>query len=1209
MKRFFVILCSFAATAWAARAQGGTSIYDLKVQGLEEPSAIEERDPDFSWKMSSARMGCRQAAYRITVRRALDGRTVWDSGLVSDSLSTGIRYMGTGLQACHDYSWTVEVTDDEGTVSEASSSFSTGIMDPRLSAWNGARWIGDSSPSLDAATLQHFTISSDFIIVKGTTAGFIFGADDFRLQNIFQNSFNLHGSGYFKVVMDFGAAHGTAIKIYRVGYSNTDSAAKPFLTIDNKAFPGLNLDSILAKGGAQATHNLKLSVADGCISFEIDGKALSDRKSGEAKAFPIAPEAPGGIRAPFPHLCSVGFASAPGSDVTYTHYAISVESRNGSKMLFSGPEQYKRFETLSCVRIPRYRNQSPYEQDIVVINKGETEVTEWIDPSYGGAKMLRTEFSIPTGKKLRKAKVYASALGVYELSINGNRVGDDYFAPGAAQYRERIPYQAYDVTSLLKSGRNALGAYLFEGWYSGYTSYDILNYDFYGDTQALLCRLDLLYEDGSSDCIVSSPEGWKTFDGGPVRAGSFFQGERYDAKLEAAVKGWDNPGFNDASWKAAKTVEMRSWLNPYLTSRLDGLVRQREVIQAVDRSYLHSNYHTYIYDMGVNFNGVPRITIPSGCMKKGDVVILRYAEELYPGLEGSDPEYIARFGAKGLDIAGHMFYENYRKALCADFYIAGGEGAAVISPRSTWRGYRYIQITIPSHEGPLPLTNVEGLVLSSCPAPTGEYAATSEDGTLGELATTLMGNTQRSQMSNFFTLPLDCPQRNERQGWTGDAQVFCLTSSYNADVYGFFRQWMQTLRDDQGHGSLEAVPGSVVSSVPTFKTAREPNFSEATTWAAAVCMVPYQMYRQYGDKRIVEENIDAMYNWLCGMAFYPLSTEYPHLSSKTGVLGDWLSTGPDTPMDLVNNAIYIGMMDATAEMARAIGREGYAAILEARSTLAKEDWNRAYVDPETGRTRSLEGKNVNTQTSYATPLRFGVFSEENKAVADSLLALLAEEPSLSGDGGHSFPSRSVLTGFSGTPNILPALSASGHSKEAWDMFTCTSLPSWLYPVTEGATSIWERWDSLDAAFSENPKANSMNSFNHFAPGSVGEWMYQYQLGITPGPEAGYKDFVLQPSCGGGFSSLRGSYESAYGRIESRWTADAEGLMDSYACLVPANTAATLYLPVCEEAEEFESGDWAVFLEKCTHNGILCACYRISSGSHEFTITESGISLQ
>lgn len=305
------------------------------------------------------------------------------------------------------------------------------------------------------------------------------------------------------------------------------------------------------------------------------------------------------------------------------------------------------------------------------------------------------------------------------------------------------------------------------------------------------------------------------------------------------------------------------------------------------------------------------------------------------------------------------------------------------------------------------------------------------------------------------------------------------------------------------------------------------------------------------------------------------------------------------------------MMEVTAIMADAIGREDYAAVLRDRHDKAKAEWNEVYVDPATGKTRNADGRIVHSQASYATPLNFNAFSDTNKKKAEDYLAQLAADPSLSGTGDRNFPPFTITTGFSGTPNILPALSRAGKTEEAFRMISCTDYTSWLYPVTMGATTIWERWNGYEAAFGENNQ-NSMNSFNHFALGAVGQWFYEYQLGITTDHGkgvAGYKNFVLQPSVGAGFTSLEGSYDSNYGTISSSWKADGKGNMTAYSATVPANTEATLYLPINDRAGNFSSATGAKYIGKTMRNNITVAQYELTSGKFDFTIDNNGVTVR
>ncbi|MCR4825166.1 MAG: glycoside hydrolase family 78 protein [Bacteroidales bacterium] len=1222
----FSLVCSLLAMTAAAQ----TRVTDLRVQNAHEPLAVEDRHPVFSWKMASDVRGAHQESYRIRVVRECDGSTVWDSGEVQDGRSDNVRYAGVALQADMGYRWELSVRDGEGAVLTAESRFETGLMNPRMSAWKGADWVGGPSLKLDAASQAVYGIRTDFRIVRGSSAALVFGADDFRLRHAFMNGYAVASEqSYFKVEVEPARRE---IRIWRVGYFPGDRADRPLLVLNPETCPEGNLDSVFA---ASEQHRLELEVEASQLSLTIDGTpvvtAPARRRGADplivgmtgratrASRIPVSVIGSGGNFPSFPNLCSVGFAAEAGTEVEFTDYQLLNAGQSEDRVVF-GPEHYGIFEGLSGIRTEGSR----------IRVSGQT--LAWADPSHGAETMLRSEFT-PSGK-VRSARLYAAAMGTFRLYLNGTQVGADWFAPGDSQYRETMCYLKYDVTSLLREGRNALGAELAGGWYTGYVTFSPGNFNFFGDREALLARLVVTYEDGRRESFVTEPSGWKVWQDGPVRLGSFFQGERYDARKR--LEGWSGPGFDDSAWASAVRVEPRPWMDFDIVARKDDPVRVRETLTARRIMPVHDDC-TYIYDMGVNMVGVPEIDIPAGWLQAGDVVTLTYGEQVYPGLRGDRKEYVQRFGRRGRNVAGHILYETNRAALDADFYIADGSGAVTIRPRDTFRGYQYIQVHIPSHAGALPVENVRGLVLSSCEVPTGTYHATTADGKTGERVDQLFRNIQRSQLGNFLTLPTDCPQRNECMGWTGDAQAYVRTGLYQADTRNFFRQWMVALRADQGVGDDRNVPGGIGSTVPTYNRSDDSSFADGTTWGAAVCQVPWQIYNQYGDTQIIEENLETMMDWLNGMAFYRLSDEYPYLSSKASGLADHLALDNRTPPDLLNNAIYIHMMEVTAVMAEAVGRTDYAALLRDRHDRAKADWNRAYVDPATGKTRGLRGRTIHTQASYATPLNFNVFSEENRPKAQQYLSALAAAPATSGptpeeaeaqkdiqenvtsafgvlgsgNTDFNFKPYTITTGFSGTPNILPALSRAGDAEGAFRMISCTDNASWLYPVVCGATSVWERWNSYDAAFSE-PNQNSMNSFNHFALGAVGQWMFEYQLGITAdyaAGGAGYKHFLLQPTAGGDFTALEGSYDSHYGRIESAWTAE-KGNISSYRCRVPANTSATLYLPVgSAELRSLGETAGARCLGACIHLGRPAVRYELTAGVWNFTVSADGVSVR
>lgn len=1195
---YVLFSCMLLCPIWV---WGDTSVACLKVQNVVEPLTVEDMHPVFSWLMQSDEIGQKQSAYRIVVTRRSDNRVVWDSHKVESGISTQVKYLGVALQPEMTYDWKLTVWDVQGKSHTASSFFETGLMNPHISAWDGAEWIGSRELTLDAAATNYFMISTQFKLLKGDKASFILGANDFRLVDPFQNADNLQGENYVRVELDLsgvGGKRGAVLHIYRVGYAKGDRADTPFLTISAEKYPETNINTLFTTANKSAEHTITVKVESSNLSFTIDEKALTTSLSAPenvAARFNVGPWGDSHDQNTLPHLASIGFAAMPGCEVCYTGYQVKNCGRSEDNVTFD-KQHYAIFETVPNVRIQG--------NDIIVRNDTEKMTIGYADPSHGALTMLRSVFSTPEKKKMARAKLYVTAMGAYELFLNGKRVGDDWFAPGNSQYREVLGYYAYDVTDLLAEGSNCMAAQLNPGWYTGYMTYTMPNFNFFGDYEALLARLVISYEDGSKQVVVTDKDTWKTYKDGPVRSGSFFHGERYDANREPAVKGWTTTAYDDSAWTQPDVIRKRDWVHFDIKARYDEPVRVREVLTAKQLMPVHSvDQHTYIYNMGVNMVGVPSITIPAGWLKKGDVVILRYAEQLYPGLKGDDAYYIREYGKRGRNVAGRPLFETMRAALVSDFYIAKDDRAVTIQPSTTYRGYQYIQITLPTHAGALPVDNVKGLVLSSDQLPSGHYEAVTADGKTDKLVNQLFKNIQRSQLGNFFTIPTDCPQRNERMGWTGDAQAYTRTATYNSDVQNFFRQWMVTLRADQGVGSRTEAPGGIGSTVPTYNTADDTTFADGTTWAAAVCMVPWQLYIQYGSTQVIEENIEAMMTWLNGMDFYDFSETYPHLSSKTSGLSDWLAMDPNTPADLVNNAIYIYMMEVTACMADAIGRTDYADLLRMRHALAKEEWNKAYVDEASGKTKTVDGKLVHSQSSYATPLNFNCFSDKNKARAEAYLAELAVTPSASGTGNGNYPDYTITTGFSGTPNILPALSRAGRAEEAFRMFTCTDFTSWLYPVTKGATSVWERWNGYEVAFAKG-HSNAMNSFNHFALGAVGQWMYEYQLGITNGydqGESGYKHFVLQPSVGADYTSLSGSYTSCYGVIRSAWTADGKGTLTSYRATVPANTTATLYLPVSESVTDMGETKGVKFIKRSFHHAIPVAVYELESGSFEFVV--------
>ncbi|MBQ7681824.1 MAG: family 78 glycoside hydrolase catalytic domain, partial [Oscillibacter sp.] len=543
----------------------------------------------------------------------------------------------------------------------------------------------------------------------------------------------------------------------------------------------------------------------------------------------------------FPNVASIGFAVPAGEQATYTgialHYPGAYEETYEVGALFGADvgATYAIFDGLDGVT----RDGAE-----ISVDGGENGVVAYANPSYGSAPMLRTEFDAGE-QEIASARLYMTAQGVYEAFLNGEKVGNDWFAPGSEEYSTVMPYQVYDVTGLLQSGANAFGVQLAEGWWSGYQGYIIGNYGYYGAKQAALVKLDITYADGSTETVVSGTDNWKVYNHGPVEYAGNVHGERYNAVTEAAVSGWTQPGYDDSAWETPAVITPR--LNDFaFATRYDEPGRVVGELTAVEcLGEVKEGSNSYIYDMGENVMGVPSVTIPDGYVNEGEQVIFRYAEVLYPDL----PEYQEN------DTVGMMMVENLRGAMVTDFYTATA-GAQVFEPHFTFRGYRYIEITGLSQE--LPLENVKLKKLSSV-----EVSSTYDSS--NALANRLFKNVQNSQTSNFLSLPTDCPQRNERLGWTGDAQVFSKAASYNADVYNFYRNWLKALR------ACQFTDGSLPVYAPTYEPRYDtipPGFG-GISWDAALIVIPYNLYQQTGNTAIIRDNIEAIGKYLDYLAASP----------------------------------------------------------------------------------------------------------------------------------------------------------------------------------------------------------------------------------------------------------------------------------------------------------------------------------------------------
>jgi alpha-L-rhamnosidase len=803
--------------------------------------------------------------------------------------------------------------------------------------------------------------------------------------------------------------------------------------------------------------------------------------------------------------------------------------------------------------------------------------------------MLRTEFKT-AAKRVAGARLYVTARGIYEIFLNGRRVGDDYYNPGLTQYNITHLYQTYDVTDLIRPGDNAMGAMLGEGWWSGQLSFGTI-WNHFGDRQSLLGKLVVSYEDGSSDVVTTNPRTWKYSADGPLVYGSLNMGEIYDATKDAAIEGWSTAAYDDRKWKSAASVPLEGTAYVGSSTARDGTVTQFDhsrlslvgqignnagvfkVLTA--QSVKEVRKGVYVYDMGQNIVGVPRLSIANG--RAGAKLTLRYAEMLYPDLKESGPN------------VGMIMTENYRAALSQDVYTMKS-GSQVFQPRFTSHGYQYIEIT--GVDAPLPLKAVEGLAISSVRELTADYKTSSAK------VNKLWSNLVWSNIDNFLTIPTDCPQRNERMGWSGDISVFSPTATYVSNANQFLDRHMLAMRD------VQAASGRFTDIAPVGG-----GFG-GVLWGSAGIVVPWEVYQQYDDVGLLRRHYPAMVAYVN----YLETTLDPKTGlSSDGALGDWL--GPQNNqlgtafLVTAYHAYDLGIM---AKVAKILGHTADAERFTAMYEKRKAFFNATFVNPDK-RTIGLIGgrrpgertampaefKLADTQTSYAVPLAMGLFSDENIPHMVRNLAEAVERENKD-DGGVVRPKHSLMTGFIGTAWISKALSDHGHSALAYRILQNNKYPSWLYAIDQGATSIWERLNgyTVEDGFGGN---NSMNSFNHYSFGAVGQWMMAHSLGIER-DQPGFKTFILQPEPDptGGITSAEGHYDSMYGRIASAWA--VKGGILTYRATVPANTTATAHIPAASEDTVKEGGRAARAAAGVTfvkhENGK--AVYRLEPGSYEFS---------
>lgn len=734
---------------------------------------------------------------------------------------------------------------------------------------------------------------------------------------------------------------------------------------------------------------------------------------------------------------------------------------------------------------------------MALLNNNEWKA-KWIAPGYiedsvlRPSPMFRKQFN--ASKKIKSATVYITAHGLYEAQINGKRVGDAYFTPGWTSYNKRLQYQVYDVTDLIKRGGNVIGVTLGSGWYRGHLAWEN-NKNIYGKDISLLLQFEIVYADGSKQTILSD-ESWKCSTGSIISS-SIYNGETIDARKNKA--GWEMPGYDDTKWNGVK-VENFSYCN--LVATYNEPAKKHETFKPI--KVITTPKGEKVIDFGQNLVGWVMLHVKGNA---GDTVVIQHAEVL--------------------DKAGNFYTENLRAAKATSTYILNGNGDEFFEPHFTYYGFRYIKIEgIKGDPNPDDFTAV------------AIYADMKETGTFitsNPLVNQLQHNIQWGQKGNFLDVPTDCPQRDERLGWTGDAQVFSRTAAFNMGVYNFFEKWMKDVAADQlPDGSVPFV----IPNVLGLKSAGSAGWSDVST------IIPWNMYLAYGDKKILENQYSSMKAWV----------EYMHSKSinnlwNTGFnFGDWLFYRPDDDNDgraavtdkyLIAQCFYAHSTQLLMNAANVLGKTEDVSFYSGLLKKIKDAFIKEYMTPNG---RLVSG----TQTAYVLALNFDMLPENLRAQAAERLAENIKS--------YNFH---LTTGFLGTPYLCHVLTRFGYDSIAYKLLLQETYPSWLYPVKMGATTIWERWDGEkpDGTF-ENP---GMNSFNHYAYGAIGDWMYRKMVGLdTYEDGVGYKHIKIKPHIGGGFSFASASLITYYGKLSNSWKIEGDKIIMDVE--IPANTSATIFVP-------------------------------------------------
>lgn len=1067
--RLFLATCCWLWVGLAARgAESPAKPEYLRCEYLVDPLGIEVTQPRLSWEIHDPRRGAVQTAYEILVASSLEKLAanqadLWHSGKVASDQSSHVVYAGKPLRSRMRCSWKVRIWDAENKPSAYSqpATWSMGLLEPDDVK---GKWIGLDGPMIHPDKGPPITFEGCKWIWSQEPGP---GAREKAPQGprFFRGHVTIPQDRTIREARLLISAD-DRFELFVNGKPAGAGVAwdRPQIAeITNHLTPGENLLAIAVTNASEGPAGLV-----GKLVVTLDqGPPLVQRIDESWKVGPTA---------------AAGW-NRPSFDDSAWPAAVAIAAMGDKPW---GPLEAKGMDVLGC-------------------------------------PLFRKEFT--PHKPVRRATLYASALGNYDLFLNGRRVADEYFNPGWTDYNIRVYYNTYDVTGLVRQdGPNAIGAVLAAGWYAGAIGWKADRF-IYGARPRLFVQLELEAEDGSIQTIATD-QSWKTA-WGPYLEGEFLAGETYDARKE--LPGWNAPGFDDSAWRpvaVTERIEARFQPPPAPPVRQTGQLRPKKITE--------QRPGVYVFDLGQNFAGFVRLKARGPA---GTKIVLRFAEMLNPD--------------------GSIYTTNLRGARATDTYILRGQGEEVWQPRFTFHGFRYVEVS--GYPGRPTEESITGIAINSDTPLVGSFECSSA------MVNQLFSNIVWTQRANFISIPTDCPQRDERLGWTGDAQVFCRAATYNADVASFFTKWLVDLEDAQR-------PDGGVTDVAPFVL----NLGRGTAaWADAGTICPWTIYWVYGDKRLLERH----YGMMVRLVEFDRAHSKRLLRPAEGY-GDWLSIKADTPKDVIGTAFFAYSTRLTAEAARVLGRTQDAEKYEALFDQIKEAFNKAYVAPD-GRIKG------NTQTCYAMALYFDLLPEplRRQAVRHLLEEIASRDYHLS-------------TGFVGTSMLMPVLTATGHHPVACRLLLSDTFPSWGYSIKHGATSIWERWDGWTAE--KGFQDPGMNSFAHYSFGAVGRWMFQSLAGIdTDGP--GFKRLMIRPEPCTGLSWVKASYRCLHGLIATEWR--SEGGKFAFSVTVPANTVATVSIPapnpdrVTEGSRPASQSEGVKFLRMEPGRVV----YQVGAGTYNFLV--------